>query len=109
MGARVQSQAALASEALSSCDVVKARQVIHDYRVIRGLDMAAQEANKRLFAVHKPVARDLRFVLTLSRTVYDLERISSEAVRMADIAEGLYEFRPIVRECITFSDGGPTQ
>ena len=90
MGARVQSQVALASDALASCDVSKARKVIHDYRAIRDLDIEAQEANTRLFAIHKPVARDLRFVLTLSRAIYDLERINGEAVRLADIAEGLY-------------------
>ena len=104
MGARVQSQVALASDALASCDVSKARKVIHDYRAIRDLDIEAQEANTRLFAIHKPVARDLRFVLTLSRAIYDLERINSEAVRLADIAQGLYENQPSVRDCAIFED-----
>ncbi len=104
MGGRVRSQVLLASEALSACDVAKARRVIHDHRVIRDLDIEAQEANTRLFAIHKPVARDLRFVLTLSRAVYDLERIGGEAVRLADIAEALYEYQPSVRECAIFED-----
>lgn len=104
MGSRVQSQVDLASDALVSCDVAKARKVIRDYRVIRDLDIEAQEANTRLFAIHKPVARDLRFVLTLSRTVYDLERINGEALRLADIAEALYERPPSVSDCAIFED-----
>lgn len=104
MGSRVRAQVALASEALAACDIAKARKVIQDHRVIRDLDIEAQEANTRLFAIHKPVARDLRFVLTLSRAVYDLERIGGEAVRLADIAEALYEYQPTLRECAIFED-----
>ena len=104
MGWRVQDQVVLASEALSACDVAKARKVIHDHRVIRDLDIDALTANARLFAIHQPVARDLRFVLTLSRAVYDLERIGDEAVRVADIAEGLYEYQPTLRDCVLFED-----
>lgn len=104
MGQRVQTQVVLASEALAECDVAKARKVIHDHRRIRDLDIAALETNARLYAVHQPVARDLRFVLTLSRAVYDLERIGGEAVRVADIAEALYEYQPTTRDCAIFED-----
>lgn len=104
MGRRVQNQVALASEALATCDVVRARKVIHDHRLVRDLDMEALEANARLYAIHQPVARDLRFVLTLSRAVYDLERIGGEAVRVADIAESLYEYQPTTRDCVIFED-----
>ena len=104
MGQRIVAQVVLASEALSTCDVVKARKVIHDHRRIRDLDMDALEANARLYAIHQPVARDLRFVLTLARAVYDLERIAGEAVRMADVAEAMYEYQPSVRDCVIFED-----
>jgi len=104
MGKLVQEQAAMASRAVASCDVVLARKVIGQRRAIRDLDMVALETNARLFAIHQPVARDLRLVLTLSRAVYDLERISGEAVRLADIAESLYDFQPSVRECAIFED-----
>ena len=66
--------------------------------------MDASNANARLFAVHQPVARDLRLVLTLSRAIYDLERISGEAVRLADIAENLYEYQLTAHECAIFED-----
>jgi phosphate transport system protein len=104
MGERVVSQVMLASDALAACDIAKARKVLHDHRAIRDLDIDALQANARLYAVHQPVARDLRFVLTLSRAVYDLERIDGEAVRLAEIAEGLYEYQPSVRECTILED-----
>ncbi|MCB1802807.1 MAG: phosphate signaling complex protein PhoU [Gammaproteobacteria bacterium] len=104
MGERVADQVSLAGDALSDCDVGKARKVIHDHRRIRDLDIDALQANAALYAVHQPVASDLRYVLTLSRAVYDLERIAGEAVRLADIAEGLYEFQPTLRECRILED-----
>ena len=104
MGERVRNQVLLACDALAACDIGKARKVIHDHRVIRDLDIDALEANARLFAIHQPVARDLRFVLTPSRAVYDLERIGGEAVRIADIVEALYEHQPSLRDCVIFED-----
>ncbi len=106
MGRLVCDQAILASKAVSRCDIAKAQTVIGQRRAIRDLDMAALEANTQLFAIHQPVARDLRFVLTLSRSVYDLERISGEAVRLADIAEQLYEHNLSRHESTIFEDVG---
>ncbi|MGB5251842.1 MAG: phosphate signaling complex protein PhoU [Sedimenticolaceae bacterium] len=104
MGQRVVAQVTTASEALADCDIAKARQVIDERRAIRDLDIDSLEANARLYAIHQPVASDLRLVLTLSRAVYDLERISGEAVRLADIAQEIYEFQPSARERVIFQD-----
>lgn len=106
MGQLVRQQALLASEAVSGCDIAKAQTVVGQRRAVRDLDIDALEANARLFAVHQPVARDLRFVLTLSRAIYDLERISGEAVRLADIAESLFERDLSRNECAIFEDVG---
>ncbi len=104
MGQMVREQVVLASAAVAHCDIARSRKVIDQRRRIRDLDMAALEANTKLFAIHQPVARDLRYVLTLSRAIYDLERISGEAVRLADIAERLYEEQPSSGECAIFED-----
>ena len=104
MGQTVRDQVLMASSAVVACDIAKARKVMDQRRHIRDLDMAALEANTKLFAIHQPVARDLRFVLTLSRAIYDLERVSGEAVRLADIAERLYEEQPSAAECAIFED-----
>lgn len=106
MGSLVHQQALLASAAVTDCDIAQAQTVIGQRRPIRELDMAALEANARIVAIHQPVARDLRLVMTLSRAIYDLERISSEAVRLADIAESLYEQDLSKRQCAIFEDVG---
>ena len=72
MGQRVLAQVRTASAALADCDIAKARQVIDERRAIRDLDIDSLEANARLYAIHQPVASDLRLVLTLSRAVYML-------------------------------------
>lgn len=104
MGAHVQRAVTLASESLSECDIAKSRQITAIHRKVRDLDIEALEANARLYAIHQPVARDLRFVLTLSRAVYDLERISGETLRVADIVEALYESQSSSRDCVIFED-----
>ncbi|MCB1772823.1 MAG: phosphate signaling complex protein PhoU [Gammaproteobacteria bacterium] len=104
MGRRVQCEVDLAADALARCDVTKARKVTVEHRRVRDLDIDALEANARLYAIHQPVARDLRFVLTLSRAVYDLERISGEALRVAEIAEALYEIQPSSQDNVIFED-----
>ncbi len=104
MGTRIERQVELAAEALHECDVAKARQVVYAHKAIRDLDIDAMEANARLFAIHQPVAGDLRYVLTLSRAVYDLERIEGEAVRMADLAESLYDRSSVLENCRIFDD-----
>lgn len=104
MGQRVRQQVMLAGEALAVCDVAKARTVIGNHGRVLDLDMQALEVNAGLYAIHQPVARDLRFVLMLSRTVYDLEHIGGEAVRLAHIAEHLYECQPAQRGGVMFED-----
>jgi phosphate transport system protein len=104
MGRLVQTQVDQAATAVGDCDIASAQQVVAGYSKVRNLDIEALEANARLYAIHQPVARDLRYVLTLSRAVYDLERISGEAVRLADIARHLYEMQLNRRSCVIFED-----
>ena len=81
----------------------KARKVIHDHRRI-AISISMPAGERRVVRVHQPLASDLRYVLTLSRAVYDLERIAGEAVRLADIAEACTEFQPTLRECRILED-----
>jgi phosphate transport system protein len=58
-------------------------------------------------AKRSPVARDLRLIMSISRTVTDLERIGDEAARIAHLAHNLYEAersqpsRHLMRDVIT--------
>lgn len=104
LGGTAQQQVSLAASALASCDIAKAGKVLAGYKLVRNLDMQAQEANLQVFAVHQPVARDLRYVFMLSRTAYDLERVNDEAVKIAHLVEAHFEQRAYGGSCDIFSD-----
>jgi phosphate transport system protein len=79
--ALVQVQKAVA--ALTAGDVQQAHYVCERETSIDQLDIEAQERSIKLFALHHPVARDLRFIVAVSRTITDLERIGDEAEKIA--------------------------
>jgi phosphate transport system protein len=51
--------------------------------------VSADAAAIRLITVHTPVARDLRFVITIVRITSELERMGDEAVNIVDALEPL--------------------
>jgi phosphate uptake regulator len=79
---RVPAQVALASQALVTCDVAKARKVIHQHRVIRDLDIKALEANTRLYAIHQPVAsEDVNLAVQVALEGKDFAGLFNAALR----------------------------
>jgi phosphate transport system protein len=64
------------------------------------------ESNINLLAIYHPVASDLRFMIMLSRTAYDLERIHQEALRLVDLAEAHQKHRNPMASCEIFDDVG---
>jgi len=74
MGHRVESQVALAGEALAACDVIRARRVIHEHRQVRDLGMEALEANARLYEYQPSVRECVIFE--------DVRRIAAPAVSL---------------------------
>lgn len=71
--------------ALVSGNVNDARLVLARERRLDEFDMEAQEKSIQLLAIHHPVARDLRFIVAVSRTITDLERVGDEAKKIADL------------------------
>jgi len=104
MGQLACEQVQLGAEAVTYCDMQRARQVDDNYRAVRNLDMDLLEANAELLAIHQPVASDLRFMIMLSRTAYDLERINREATRLANLVEAHYADRISKVGCELFDD-----
>lgn len=84
-------QVLLAGQSVGTCDIAKAQRVQVQFKSVRDLDIDLFEANEQLLALHHPVASDLRYMIMLSRTAYDLERINLEAVRLAKISVDHYE------------------
>jgi len=91
MGGMVEEQVNQAVEALVSGNTKLAEQVIElDHRV-NALEVAADEACTQIIALRQPAAGDLRMILTIIKTITDLERIGDEATKIARFAIKVYD------------------
>lgn len=91
MGGQVEEQVRRAVDAIERGDTNVARDVIERDRDIDRIELKADEEVAQLLALRTPLGIDLRTVLTLSKTVNDLERIGDEAKKIARIAVQLQE------------------
>jgi phosphate transport system protein len=83
MGGLVENQLAGAIDSLQAGDEAAARRVIEGDREIDRIELRSDEEVARLLALRAPLGVDLRTVLTLAKTVNDLERIGDEAKKIA--------------------------
>ncbi len=86
MGGLVEDQIAKAMNALRDADPEAARNVVARDHVVNFFDVQADERIVNLLALRQPVGKDLRMILSLGKTVTDLERIGDEAERIARMA-----------------------
>ena len=91
MGGLVTEQLDGAMQALRERDVGRARDVIARDHVVNFMDVQADERSINLLARRQPMGRDLRTIMSLGKTVSDLERIGDEAERIARMAIHLEE------------------
>lgn len=104
MGGLVEEQLRAAVEALEKGDSAQAKEVVRGDREIDRIELKADEEIANLLALRTPLGVDLRTVLTLSKTVNDLERIGDEAKKVARTARDVSaadaatrkEFMPVV-------------
>ena len=90
MGGLVEDQIAKAMNSLRDADPEAARNVVARDHVVNFLDVQADEQIVNLLALRQPVGKDLRMILSLGKTVTDLERIGDEAERIARMALDIY-------------------
>ena len=83
MGRLVEKQLRNAINALVRGDRMLARQVSDDERLLNQLEVEIDSKSTELLARRQPIARDLRFVLMIIKTVNDLERMGDEVNRVA--------------------------
>lgn len=69
--------------AISVCDRKTAEQIIAGDDEIDRREVQVEEECLKILALHQPVARDLRFVVTMLKMNNDLERMGDHAVNMA--------------------------
>lgn len=91
MGGLAEEQVRRAVQALERGDPQTAREVIGRDRELDVIELEIDEGIAHVLALRAPLGVDLRTVLTLGKTVTDLERIGDEARKVARSAEALHE------------------
>ncbi len=96
MGGLVEEQVNRAIDALIDGDVKAAEAVIAADHQVNALEVGTDEACTQIIALRQPAAVDLRMILTIIKTITDLERIGDEAAKIARYALRVYESDRIV-------------
>jgi phosphate transport system protein len=85
MGSMAEEAIHLAVDSLAEQDLNVAKRIIAGDDLIDTLALTIEEECIRLIALQQPIARDLRVITTVLKTVTDLERIADHAVNIAEI------------------------
>ena len=96
MGGLVEEQISRAIDALIEGDVKAAKEVIANDHMVNAMEVGTDEACTQIIALRQPAASDLRLILTIIKTITDLERIGDEASKIARYALRVYETDRIV-------------
>ncbi|MEM1090049.1 MAG: phosphate signaling complex protein PhoU [Pseudomonadota bacterium] len=87
MGGLVEGQLQGAIEAMIAGDTDKARTIERDDYRINAKEVEIDEECTRLLAKRQPEASELRLVMSVIKTISDLERIGDESERVAKMAK----------------------
>ena len=86
MGGVVEEQLANALRVLVNDELALARTVMDSDAIVNSLEVEIDEECTRIVARRQPAATDLRLVMTVSKTINELERIGDEAKRIAKMS-----------------------
>lgn len=87
MGGLVEEQVTNAVKTLVNANAELARQVIASDARVNAMEVEIDEECTRIVARRQPAATDLRLVMTIIKTINDLERIGDEAKRVARMSQ----------------------
>jgi len=87
MGGLVESQIQRAIEALINRDEELMERVVADDNRVNAMEVEIDESCNNIIACRQPTAGDLRMVMTIIKTITDLERIGDEAKKIARMAQ----------------------
>ena len=98
MGNLVYDQVHNALEALLTCNIELAQQVVELDNKVDKLDVKIDKLCQRIFALQQPVATDLRLIMSALKMNNDLERLGDLAVNISSKVEGVSEYGEILAE-----------
>jgi hypothetical protein len=90
MGGLVEQQVIRAMEGLNSGDIALIEKVIATDRQVNRHEVELDEACNHVIAKRQPAAGDLRMIMTVVKTITDLERIGDEAKKIAKMARAIH-------------------
>ena len=96
MGGLVESQILLAIEAMVHDDVPLMNRVINDDHRVNAMEVQIDESCNQIIARRQPAAGDLRMVMTVVKTITDLERIGDEAAKIARMGKLLSQRKSLI-------------
>ncbi|MBI2313458.1 MAG: phosphate signaling complex protein PhoU [Betaproteobacteria bacterium] len=91
MGGMVEDQIERAIEGLTHGDMRLIDQVIADDHRVNAMEVGIDEMCSHIIARRQPAAIDLRMIMTVIKTITDLERIGDEAEKIARMTKLIYE------------------
>ena len=83
MGGVVETQLANALRVMVNDETELAKEVVDADSIVNSLEVEIDEECTRIVALRQPAATDLRLVMTVTKTINDLERMGDEAKRIA--------------------------
>ncbi|MCX8017089.1 MAG: phosphate signaling complex protein PhoU [Rhodocyclaceae bacterium] len=90
LGGMVERQIVKAMQALAEGDLILCEQVINTDHDVNRLEVELDEACTHIIAKRQPAAVDLRMIMTVIKTITDLERIGDEAKKIAKQARAMH-------------------
>lgn len=86
MGGLVEKQLSDALTSIAESDSSLAKKVLGNDKLINDLEVSIDDECTRLIAKRQPAAGDLRLIMSVVKTIADLERIGDEAGKIAKVA-----------------------